>query len=72
MNLDQMCSILDTLEPGMSITIPKDWFSSNIDAADETDRNMKTIDLVLQRGCTWEQDPETQSLTFAKQPNPDA
>jgi hypothetical protein len=68
MDLNQFCRILDELEPGMSIVVPRDWVGFNIEGADQTDRDMKTIELVLDHGCTWEQNPEAQILTFAKQP----
>lgn len=68
MELAQLCNILDELEPGMSITIPKDWFSLNVDGTDETDRDVKTIELVLGYNCTWARDPAAKDLTFTKQP----
>lgn len=71
MNLDQLRRILDEMEPGMSVTIPRDWFSLNIDGTDQTDRDVRTIDLVLQYGCTWERNPDTQNLTFSKQQQPE-
>jgi hypothetical protein len=69
MDLTQLSQVLDELEPGMSIAIPKDWFSVHVNGADETERDVRTIDLAVQRDCTWERNPETQLLTFVKQPS---
>lgn len=68
MDLDQLRRMLDELEPGMSVTIPKDWISANVPGADETERDMKTIEFVLAQNCTWERDPKGIHLTFEKQP----
>jgi hypothetical protein len=68
MELTHLCRILEDLEPGMSITIPKDWFSLNVEGTDETTRDVKTIELVLGYNCTWAQDPAAKDLTFTKQP----
>ena len=68
MELSEMCAILAQLEPGMSLSVPKDWVSLNVEGADETERDLKTIELVLEHGCTWERDLEGRDLTFAKQP----
>jgi hypothetical protein len=66
--LTQLRRILDELEPGMALTVPKDWIGLNIQGADETERDLTTIQLVLDHGCTWERDPSVQVLTFSKQP----
>jgi hypothetical protein len=68
MDLDQLHRMLDELEPGMSMTIPKDWVSANVSGGDETERDLATIELVLACNCTWERDPEARHLTFEKQP----
>ena len=68
MELSEMRAILAQLEPGMSLSVPKDWVSLNVEGADETERDLKTIELVLEHGCTWERDPEGRDLTFAKKP----
>ena len=68
MDFEQLCRILDELEPGMSIAIPKDWFTLHIDGEDETERDVKTIETAGEKNCTWEHNPETQMLTFSKQP----
>lgn len=67
MDLDQLNRMLDELEPGMSMTIPKDWISANVPGGDETERDVATIEFVLARNCTWERDPEGRHLTFEKQ-----
>jgi hypothetical protein len=68
MELSELQAMLDQLEPGMSLSVPKDWVHLNVPGADETERDLKTIELVLAHGCTWERDPEAKDLTFAKQP----
>ena len=68
MALSELRVILDQLEPGMSVSVPKDWVGVNVDGSDETQRDLKTIELVLEHGCTWERDPEAKDLTFRKQP----
>lgn len=70
MELSELQTILDQLEPGMSLSIPKDWVSLNVQGADETERDLKTIELVLEHGCTWERDPDAKDVKFAKQPPP--
>ena len=67
MDLDQLRRVLDELEPGMSVVVPRDWVGFNVYGSDETDRDVRTIELVLEHGCTWERDPETQHLSFTKQ-----
>lgn len=67
MDLDALCRILDDFEPGMSIAIPKDWFSLHVEGSDEIERDVRTIELVLEHNCTWERNPETGDLTFTKQ-----
>jgi hypothetical protein len=66
MELRQLRRILDELEPGMSLTVPRDWTSLNVDGADEAERDLKTIELVLEHSCTWERDPEADILTCTK------
>lgn len=68
MEFTELSSILDQLEPGMALTVPKDWVRLNVQGADDTERDLKTIELVLEHGCTWERDPEAKDLKFAKQP----
>lgn len=68
MELSELRGILDRLEPGMSISVPKDWIGLNVEGADETQRDLNTIELVLEHGCTWERDPEAKELIFRKQP----
>lgn len=72
MELSELRVILDQLEPGMSLTVPKDWIGLNVGGADETQRDLNTIELVLEHGCTWERDPVGKDLTFAKQAPPQA
>jgi hypothetical protein len=36
MDLNQFCRILDELEPGMSIVVPRDWVGFNIEGADQS------------------------------------
>lgn len=69
MELSELRSILDQLEPGMTLSVPKDWVRLNVQGADETDRDLKTIELVLEHDCTWERDPEAKDFKFAKQPS---
>lgn len=69
MELDQLRRMLDELEPGMSMTIPKDWISANVAGEDETERDVNMIEFVLGYNCTWERDPEGKRLTFEKQPS---
>jgi len=66
--LAQLRRILDELEPGMSLTVPGDWIGLNIEGSDETERDLKTIQLVLDHGCTWERDPSALVLTSSRQP----
>jgi hypothetical protein len=68
MDQDQLRRILNELEPGMSISIPKDWFSLNIPGPNETERDVAALEFVLEHNCTWERDPQGRSLTFEKQP----
>ena len=68
MELDELRRILDQMEPGMALTVPKDWVGLHVHGADETQRDLNTIELVLEHGCTWERDPEAKDLTFSKQP----
>lgn len=68
MDLNQLLRMLDEMEPGMSMTIPKDWISANVAGRDETERDVNMIEFVLGRNCTWECDPEGKRLTFEKQP----
>ena len=68
MELSELQAVLNLLEPGMSLSVPKDWVGLNMQGADETERDLKTIELVLELGCTWERDPEAKDLKFAKQP----
>lgn len=63
--------ILDELEPGMSLTIPRDWFSLNIDGENESARDLNTIALAGEHDCVWERDPKAATLTFTKQPTGD-
>lgn len=70
MDFDQLRRILDELEPGMSVTLPKDWITSAVPGADETERDVNTIEFVLEHNCTWERDPEGKKLTFEKQAQP--
>jgi hypothetical protein len=67
MEIGQLRRILDELEPGMSLTVPKDWVQLNVEGADETERDLKTIEMVLEHGCAWERDPQAKHLTFAKE-----
>jgi hypothetical protein len=55
MEFSQLHRILGELEPGLSLTVPKDWISLNIESADDTERDLKTIELVTEQACTWEQ-----------------
>lgn len=68
MNLIQLRRILGELEPGMTMCLPKDWISLNIDGDDETQRDLKTIELATEHGCTWQHDPEAKELSFKKEP----
>jgi hypothetical protein len=68
MELSELQLILDQLEPGMSISVPKDWISLHVEGVDETERDLNTIEFVLERGCTWERDPDAKDFTFRKQP----
>jgi hypothetical protein len=68
MELSELRTILDQLEPGMALSVPKDWVGLNVEGADEAARDLNTIELVLAHGCTWQLDPEAQDLTFSKQP----
>jgi hypothetical protein len=68
MELSDLHLILDKLEPGMSISVPKDWISLHVEGGDETQRDLNTIEFVLERGCTWERDAEAKDLIFRKQP----
>lgn len=68
MDLNQLLRMLDEMEPGMSMSIPKDWISANVAGGDETERYVNTIEFVLGHNCTWEHDPEGKRLTFEKHP----
>ncbi len=68
MELSQLCVILDQLEPGMSLSVPKDWITLNVQGTDENERDLKTIETVLDHGCTWERNPDVHELKFSKQP----
>ncbi|RYD48171.1 MAG: hypothetical protein EOP83_26910 [Verrucomicrobiaceae bacterium] len=67
MELSELRSILDQLEPGITVSVPKDWVSLNVQGVDGTERDLKTIELALAHDCTWERDPEAKDLKFAKQ-----
>jgi hypothetical protein len=71
MDVDQLRRILDELEPGMSVTLPKDWITSAVTADNEAERDVKTIEFVLEYNCTWERQPDGKKLTFEKQAAPD-
>ena len=67
MELRQLRRILDELEPGLSLSVPRDWTSLNIEGADEAERDLNTLELVLEHSCTWERNPDG-NLTFTKSP----
>jgi hypothetical protein len=67
MELSELRSILDQIEPGMTLSVPKDWVSLHVQGVDGTERDLRTIELVLAHDCTWERDPDGKDLKFAKQ-----
>lgn len=50
----------------MSLTVPKDWIGLNVEGEDQNERDLKTIEMVLEHACTWQRDPEAGALTFTK------
>jgi hypothetical protein len=67
MDIGQLGRILEELEPGMALRVPLDWATSAVEGTDEAERDLRTLELAQQNGCTWERDPATKSLTFSKQ-----
>jgi len=67
MELGDLQRILTEMEPGMSLVVPMDWVSLNIEGKSETERDLTTIELATSHDCTWERDPAANMLTFAKQ-----
>jgi hypothetical protein len=68
MDIAQLGRILEELEPGMALLVPLDWTTTAVEGSDEAERDLRTLELAQQNGCTWERDPTTKCLTFSKQP----
>lgn len=67
MELEQLRAMLNQLEPGMALSVPKSWIKVNVEADDDAQRDLKTIDLVTEHNCTWERDAAGEQFTFSKQ-----